>query len=245
MGEPSAPAPTAPKPETAAKPTKPAETLKVVNAAEAAPLLDGLKKVSKVKNLADAWPAFDALAGLTHPEFEPALAKHLGHSLREVAIRSATEIGKRPSPTTAATLWKGWMLSVNDRRPDVRGAVLSAMGAAGLKLDSKQYVEVESLFRKAADAPSLVAVAGYFKTIATDKRPCRLLAEWLDEPVAGGKIEDGSNPPAEWWQARWNMWNAVKPVAVDALQAITGQRFVATEEAKTWFAKNPKFGFTW
>jgi hypothetical protein len=229
------------KPDAAPK----ADALKTIPDSQAAPLLEGLKKVAKAKTAADALPAFDALAGLTHPDFEAALAKHLGHSLRDVAVRAAAEVGKRPSPKTGATLWKGWTLAINDKRPDVRGGILTAMGAAGIALDGKQYAEVEALWKKAADVPSMLGIATYFKTIATDKRPCRILAEWLDEPRAGGNVEDGSNPPAEWWEARWKTWSAVKGVVAEALKAITGQTFHSKDEAKEWFEKNPKFGFTW
>jgi hypothetical protein len=222
-----------------------AEAPRTLTDAEAAPLLEGLKKVGKAKAWADASPAFESLAGVTHPDLEPALAKHLGHAVKEVAIRSATEIGKRPGPKTGAALWKGWTLAVNDKRPEVRGAILAAMGAAKIPLDAKQYVDVEALWRKAPDAQTMVGIATYFLAIGTDKRPSRLLAEWLDEPRAGGNVEDGTNPPAEWWEARWKTWNAVKGVVADALKAITGQAFHSSDEAKEWFRKNPKFGFSW
>jgi hypothetical protein len=219
--------------------------LRALTDAEAAPLLEGLKKAAKAKTPADALPAFEALAGVTHPDLEAALAKHLGHPLREVAIRAATEIGRRPSPKTGATLWKGWSLALNDKRPDVRGGILAAMGAAKAPLDGKQYDEVAALWKRAADVPSLVGVATYFRAIATDKRPCRLLAEWLDEPRAGGDPKDGANPPAEWWEARWKLWSAIKGLVAEALKAITGQTFHTTDEAKEWFKKNPSFGVVW
>ena len=42
------------------------------------------------------------------------------------------------------------------------------------------------------------------------------------------------------------MWNPMKPAAVAALHAITGQEFDRTETARKWFEENEKtFGFTW
>jgi hypothetical protein len=124
------------------------------------------------------------------------------------------------------------------------GAILAAMGTAKAPLDAKQYDEAESLWRKAPSAEAMIGVARYFERFQKDKRPCKLLAMWLDEPRPGN-VNDGSNPPAAWWEARWKLWDKTKPAAVAALKAITGQHFDATDEAKAWFRANPKFGFDW
>ena len=94
----------------------------------------------------------------------------------------------------------------------------------GAPLDAKQYDEVERIWKMAPNAAAMNAVTGYFTAVRTDKRPCKLLATWLDEPRAAS-VHDASNPPAGWWESRWKLWQATKGGAAAALKAITGQTF--------------------
>jgi len=211
---------------------------------EAAPLLDGLKKALKTRTSGDALPALEALGGKTHKDFEPALSKLLVHTSVDVAAKAARCMGERAGPKTPAALWRGWALPVNDKRWVVKAALLDALAATKAPLDARGYDEVESVWRQVPSTETMIAVARYFTVVKTDKRPCKMLAFWLDEPRAGS-VSDASNPPASYWEARWKAWAAVKPAVVDALQAITGQHFDSSEEAKAWFKKNPKFGVDW
>jgi len=230
--------------EATPAPKDPPPALRPLTDAEAAPLLEGLKRMLKAKLLADAAPALDALAGVTHPALEPALAKLLGHNLADVAARAARAMGERAGDKTAATLWKAWSSPANERRVDVRAAMLDAFATMKAPLDAKQYAQVERLFTDAASPVVLEAVTRYFTVVATDKRPCKVLAEWLDEP-SPANVHDGANPPKEWWAARWKVWERTRPGAVAALKAITGQEFDTTEHARAWFAANRAFGVRW
>jgi hypothetical protein len=225
-----------------------ASALTTLSDADAAPILDALKKAAKARNGAEVLPVLESLAGKTHKDFEPALAKLLGHLSTDVASRSATAIGERPGEKTASTLWKGWALPINDKRPAVRGAILRALGKIGARLDAKQYSEAERLWNttEGADAAALRSgFADYFAAIKDDKRPCKLLALWLDRPQPTGDPNDGNNPPKEWWEARYKLWQATQSRAEAALLAITGQRFTSTDDAKKWFIANPSFGVKW
>lgn len=232
------------KPRPDAKPAEAAPALRTLTDAEAAPLLEGLKKALKAKVLSEAAPALDALAGVTHPELEPALARLLGHNLADVAARAARALGERAGDKTAATLWKAWSSPANERRVDVRAAILDALATMKAPLDPKQYAQVERLFTDAASPVAMDAVTRYFTVVATDKRPCKAFALWLDEP-SPANVHDGSNPPKEWWEARWKLWTKTRPGAVAALKAITGQEFESSEQARAWFAANRAFGVRW
>ncbi len=148
--------------------------LRTLTDAEVAPLLEGLKKALKAKVLSEAAPALDALAGVTHPDLEPALGKLLGHNLADVAARAARAMGERAGEKTAATLWNAWASPVNERRVDVRAALLDAFATMKAPLDPKQYVQVERLFTDAASPIAMDAVTRYFTAVATDKRPCKV-----------------------------------------------------------------------
>jgi hypothetical protein len=236
-------APASPKAGTAPREDAP----KPIPDAEAAPLAEALKKAVRAKTEAEAAPAFDAIAGKAHAAFEAPLVRLLSHADARVAARAARELGARAGEKTGAALAKAY--AAEGKRPDVRGAILEAMGAAGIALDPKAYDDVRSTWKlrlaETAFTPWYAGVARYFAAVRTDKRPCRLLAELLDEPLASGSVVDAANPPAEWWERRWKQWNAVRPEVEKALLAITGQTFHTSAEAKEWFAKNPAFGVTW
>ena len=247
------PPPRSPVPPSPGSPSSPAAPgappvapppLTPISDADAAPLLDGLKKALKLRTSGEAQPALDALAGKSHKDFEAALSRLLVHPSVEVAAMAARCLGERAGPKTPATLWRAWMLPVNDKRWVVKAALLDALAATKAPLDARAYDEVESVWRQVPNTETMIAVARYFTVVKTDKRPCKMLAFWLDEPRAGS-VSDASNPPASYWEARWKTWAAVKPAVVDALQAITGQHFDSSEEAKAWFKKNPKFGVDW
>ncbi|MBL9089417.1 MAG: hypothetical protein JNM10_19925, partial [Planctomycetia bacterium] len=242
--DPAKPADGAPAGGPAAKPDEATPKLRALTDAEVAPLLEGLKKALKAKLLSEAAPALDALAGVTHPDLEPALARLLGHNLADVAGRAARALGERAGEKTAATLWKAWSSPANERRVDVRAAILDAFATMRTPLDPKQYGQVERMFTDAATPAAMDAVTRYFTAVATDKRPCKVLALWLDEPTPAN-VHDGSNPPKEWWEARWKLWTKTRPGAVAALKAITGQEFESSEQARAWFAANRAFGVRW
>jgi hypothetical protein len=71
-----------------------------------------------------------------------------------------------------------------------------------------------------------------------EKQAVDLLLRNLDEPVPDN-VDDASNPPAEYWEARWKAWRVWRPKVKEALFALTGQRFSTATEARAWLRKNP------
>lgn len=236
-----APAP-APGPAPAAEETPP--PLRVLTDEEAAPVVAGLAKAAKAKTVEDARPALEALAGVTHATFEPALARLLTHPVADVAARAARAMGERAGDKTAALLGKGWSAAPNDRRPSVRAGILDALATMKAPLDPRLYAQAERLFTDATDAGAVLAFTRYFTRVPTDKRACKVLALWLDEP-SPANVHDGANPPKEYWEARWKLWDRTRDGAVAALKAVTGQAFESTEQARRWFDANRGFGVRW
>src|SRR5436190_12509173 len=58
---------------------EPTPSLTALSDADAAPILEALRKAAKARNGAEVIPVLESIAGKTHKEFEPALAKLLGH----------------------------------------------------------------------------------------------------------------------------------------------------------------------
>ena len=194
----------------------------------------------------------EAIEELDSPEFHKVLLKLLRHDSSLVAVKAAEMWEWRiDGKKTASKVWKAsWLDKKNKRRFIVKGLVLKALARAGHKLDAKQFKEVERDWRWMVGnpnkkyAPAMSAIAEWVE-MSGDKRMCKRLAMELDEPVATNP-NSPSNPPADWWEKRWHMWKEAKPAVVSALQALTGQEFDKTEEAKKWFKENEKtFGFEW
>jgi len=235
-----------------AEPAGEAAAPKAIDAEAAKPLLEALKKVERKKEAKPILEALDAIAEVHNPEFEKSLLKLLGHESSLVAMRVA-ELwqGRIADDKVADRVWKAaWLDKRNERRFGVKARALRAIGAAGVVLDKKQYDEVERDWRwmignpDESHAEPLTDLCAYFEA-TKDKRPCRRLAEELDEPVSTAP-NSPTNPPAEWWERRHKTWRAMKPAVVAALKAITGQEFDKTEQAKAWFEANRKsFGFEW
>jgi hypothetical protein len=225
-------------------------------------LLEGLEAARKKKGSADVLRAIGSLRGLVHRDFLKPLLKLLAHDDPDVAIAAARALdGQKPRGTdekalekevdkAGKDLWKAGFGPPNDKRAPVRAAVVRTFGAWNVLLDERQYDDADKLWRWLGSAPdarlagALTDLAHY--ALATkDKRTCRLLAEWLEEPGQSGPIT-GTTPPASYFEAKWKMWKPAAPIIHDALKAITGQDFRTMEEAKKWFdANRSTFGFKW
>ncbi len=230
--------------------------------AEAKPLVEALAAAAR-KKPPDVLKALTGLEGLQHADFVKPLVKFLSHADDDVALGAAKQLEtQKPSgPDEKAVakevdrfgkdLWKnGYQHPVNGRRAVVRGAVVKVLGGWTIPLDAKQFDDVKALWARELGNPepkragALLDVIAYVEA-TKDKRFCRLLAEQIDQPVAGA-VNDAANPSAEYWEARWKLWNQIADRCVAALKALTGQAFHATADAKTWFTANEKtFGFSW
>lgn len=219
---------------------------------QAKTIVAGLKKAAKKKKLADARPLVEAIDGFKHESFTKPLLKLMTNKLGVVAKLATDALALRcTEKKVLAKIWKNaFSNKVNDKRYAVRARVVRLFGEQGIVLDAKKYKEVERDWRWMFgnpqihfDQPALDLVV-YF-ALTKDKRHCRWLAEQLDEPIPANP-NSPSNPPAEWWERRYKMWQPVKPEVVDALLEITGQEFDTSEEAKAWFEANKKtFKFDW
>jgi hypothetical protein len=43
-----------------------------------------------------------------------------------------------------------------------------------------------------------------------------------------------TNPPAEYWKARWEAWQAFKPALVESMQKLLGKEFYTRKQAEEW-----------
>ena len=91
------------------------------------------------------------------------------------------------------------------------------------------------------------ACTRYFGQVQSkDKGVVRQLCEMLDPPQPGG--DEANNPPASYWEARWEQWNWIRRDIAWALKEITGQAFQPADgdhpgdskKALAWVRDNAK-----
>jgi hypothetical protein len=227
--------------------------LKQADADEAKKLNDALKKAAKRKNANDVLPALEAIDALDSEEFEKILLKLLTHESSLVATRVAEMWEWRVhDKKTAGRLWKAaWQDRSNKSRWIVKAKSLKAFARAGHELDNRQFKEVERTWRWIIGNPIkenaavLEAIAEYVELVK-EKRMTKYLAKELDDPCANVNAADPNAQPADWQERRWWLWKNARPAIVSALQALTGQTFEKTEDARKWIEDNEKtYGFEW
>jgi hypothetical protein len=233
----------------AEEPTPPAKKVREATAEEVPPVVADLDQAAKKKKLEEVLPLLKKLEELKHKDFEKPLHKLLKHADAGVALRAAELLEERTYPESGKALWvASWGQSANDKRSLVRAKVLRALGRIGFALDKKQFDDVEKLWRGLQGTPNrahaaiLVDIAFYAEQVK-EKRLARQLAESIDEPVA--KDDGPTNPPASWWEEKWNMWNESKAAVHAAIKAMTGQDFDSTDKAKEWIRAHAADGFDW
>jgi hypothetical protein len=226
-------------------------TLRELTDAEARPLADALNKAARRKETPDIQPALDAIADVRHESFLKPLVKLLGSDNGRMAQLAGDLLEHRATEDVAKDLWrKGWDHKENRRRYAVRTTVLRAYARLGLDLDKRQFEDVEREWKwmlgnpHESYGPALADICWYFG-MRKDKRHALAMAQELDAPESTNH-NSPTAPPAEWWERRWKQWKVMIPLAIQALERITGQRFAKREEAQAWFEANKdSFGIAW
>lgn len=241
--------PAALRPLAAEEPAEAPKPVREATAEEVPPVVADLEAAAKRKKAGEALALLAKVDGLKHREFEKPLQRLLKHAEAAVALRAAELLEERSYPESGKALWAAsWGQAVNDKRILVKAKVLRALGRVAFTLDKRGFDEVEKLWRyvqstpQRGNAPLLVDIAWYVEQVK-DKRFARPLAEALDEPVSTSN--DGTNPPASWWEEKWHLWNESKAGVHAALKALTGEDFPSTEKAKAWIEAHAKEGFAW
>ena len=227
--------------------------MREIEAAEAKPLVAALKKALRKKDSPDILPAIAALEQRKHESFIKPLIKFLGHRNGRAALAAASALVPRATKEHIKDLWKkGWHHKENRRRYGIRTKVLRCLAQIGHALDDRQFRDVKAEWNwmlknpKERYGPGLAEICWYFGKMK-DKRLALAMAHELDAPETKEEdIGSADNPPTEWWEARWKQWKKMHAACVEALQALTGEKFASVEAAKAWFIKNKEtFGVAW
>lgn len=221
--------------QPAPKPVEP-YTDKAAKAAVA----DFAKSIKASTSMAARIAALDELCRGAHKLLVKPLAGVVeGDKSLVVRKHAAGLLAQQPGGEVTATLVR--LLDDADLadKPTVRAELVRGLGRAGYH--RRLWPRLEEQFEKDYAAASVPLQEAILDLVVAQKESLaiELLLRNLDEPVPHD-VDSGSNPPKEYWEARWKAWKVWRSKVKDAMFALTGQRFSSAKEAQAWLRKNGK-----
>jgi hypothetical protein len=205
---------------------------------QAAQAIDAWKRVSAKAPLADRVAGIEALRRGKHDSLVPVLEKVVRNDgslavRRKAAEALAWQPDKKAYPVVTRLLDESGVGKVTE----LLEPLVQSLARVGYQ--SKNWSRLEAIFR-AGYAADRIAVQRAIVVLAgehREKQAVALLLDNMDEPVPADP-HGASNPPAEYWEARWKAWKTWRDDVKTALQRITGQKFASAAEARAWLAGN-------
>lgn len=152
--------------------------------------------------------------------------------------RAAELLGNQPQKQANRTILKLLKNGRVSSQNNVMGQLVRSLSRCGYT--SKQWKEIDNFFEREYNLDRVPLQEAILVLIAEhkEKQAIKMLLRNIDPP-APANVDDPSNPPASYWEARWKSWQRWRVKVKEALFAITGQRFSTSAEARTWLKKNP------
>jgi hypothetical protein len=235
-------------PQDPPAPPRPAETppAPVARAAElwddkaAKAAVEEFERLQKgATNMAQKTRALDVLAPGSHKLLVRPLARIVeSEKLVVVRKRAAELLGNQPAAEANGTIRRLLKNTRLGSHPPVIGELVRGLSRCGY--DKSQWSEIDALFERDYHIERVPIQEAVLDLVIAHKeaQALPLLLRNLDEPVPEN-VDDASNPPQEYWEARWKSWATWRGKVKEALFAVTGQRFSTAAEAKAWLKKNP------
>ncbi len=213
---------------------------RAVAASEVARFQTAMKEAKRKKDEDKKVELLMKLGEKDHPVIYKEATKWLKDKNHKVATAAVIVIGRQKSSAKKAGPYLAKYMG-REKRTDPRCAAIVALGVLNYK---RAYKDVMKQFRKSRTEPHKAAARYFGYTKA--KQAFRILAEELDEPRPSNP-NDPDNPPASYWEERWNQWKANEPAIRWALaQFVEGESFETTAEAKQWAeSEGKKHGIEW
>lgn len=190
-------------------------------------------------NMAQKTRALDVFAGGSNKLLVKPLAQVVEtEKLIVVRKRAAELLANQPAPDSNTAIRKLLKNARVGSYPPVMAELVRGLARCGY--DASQWSDLGDLFERDYHTERVPVQEAILDLVVQHKevQAVPMLLRNLDEPTPGS-VDDASNPPAEYWEARWKSWSAWRGKVKDALFAVTGQRFSTAAEAKAWLKKNP------
>ena len=234
---------TPPTPPPAGAPAAPKAESKPVEAWDdktAKAAVDEWNKLMKgTPSMAEKSKALDRLAGGANKLLVKPLSQVIETDKSLVVRKRAAELlARQPAADAGQALRKLLKSDKLKPAPAVLAEVVRGLARCGYQRahwgDLAELFEREYHLERVPLQEAVLELAIQHK----EKEAVPMLLRHLDEPTPAN-IDDASNPPQEYWEARWKSWSVWRSKVKEALYAITGQRFSTAAEAKEWLQKNP------
>jgi hypothetical protein len=215
------------------------DAAKVLDDKGAKAVLDAWNKVKNSSKFEDRLQALDQFGSGRHKTIVPALTTIAGTDKSPLLQKRAVELLVEQTPAEALAAIKKLLKNPKVTDPLVLAELVRGVQRCGY--DKTLWADIEPLFERsfAQEALPLHEAILELVKVHREKQAMPLLLRHLDEPRPAD-VDAADNPPADYWEARWKAWQAWRPRVVDALEAVTGQKFENAEAAKQWLKKNPQ-----
>ncbi len=197
-------------------------------------------KVMKARpGMGERQRALAQLLGGSNPRLIKPLAEVVAKDASVVIRKQAvTLLANQPADKANGVIRR--LLADGDvtENPQVHAELIRALSRCGYEPKHWDELDLDRAF--GAYGPERVPVHEAILDLVVaheEKRALPLLLNNLDEPIPEN-VDDATNPPADYWKARWQSWAVWRGRVKDALFAVTGQRFSTADEAKAWLEKN-------
>jgi len=207
--------------------------VKEIEKDEAKKLLDVLKKAVKSKEEKEIIGAVEPMITKSHETFFKELAKLAKHRNGNIRIVATKAIGSQKEPAKKIGPALTALLSYKPNE-----SYAPALGMAIDSLRRQAYTRkptvdaIEDIFKKQTQPEAMKAAARYFgDNLMADK--VKLLVYWVEAPQPAN-VNSGTNPPASYWKAMWEIWNGMRFTVWYSLETITGKDFKTKREWEDW-----------
>jgi hypothetical protein len=237
---PARPAEPAPAPAQSPAPAAPAKAVEAWDDKTAKAAVDEWNKLMKgTPSMAEKSKALDRLAAGSNKLLVKPLAQVVETDKSLVVRKRAAELlAQQPAVDANQALRR---LLKSDRlkaAPAVLAEIVRGVARSGYQRG--QWGDFKDLFEREYHLERVPVQEAVLELVIQHKEKDALpmLLQHIDEPTPAN-VDDASNPPQEYWEARWKSWSIWRGKVKEAIYAITGQRFSTAAEAKEWLRKNP------
>lgn len=233
------PAP-APTPAPAPKVELPASAEAWDDRTAKAALAEFEKAIKGKASIADRTRALEALGKGSSKLLVKPLVKVI-ETEKSVLVRqkAAAVLARQPAKDANPAIRKLLGHARVGSEPTLQAELIRALANCGY--DKSQWQDIADLFEREYHAERVTLQEAILDLVARhqEQQALPLLLRNFDEPIPEHP-DDPSNPPAEYWEARWKAWAAWRGKVKETVFTLTGQRFTTAAEAKAWLAKKPR-----
>lgn len=212
--------------------------LRTVTDDEAKAALERFAVIAKSGDAKALPPAIESLGDTPHASIVTEIEKHLASKETSAKLAALKALSRMNAALAGPALQKAFKSKKNAENPKLYAAVIDAVAATGTKVSAQALIDLVPIDASRED-PNVVRAAVTALGKMKEKKAVDLFIKILEvDPNAQPENPGPNDPPASYWKAVWERWQAVEPALKTALKDITGETFASGKEAREWYRKN-------